>query len=189
VKVDGKLEPGEWFGLDPARGVLLQEGVEGEKVAMSTRAWLAWDDQALYVAFDNAVDKDTPMLREDTWGPNDAVEVSLSDAALGPKAPILVLRGFTNGTFNSSEEAGAPPSAARRAGENVQYAATVIDAGRWVAEMRVPFASLGLNPKPDLRFPFNLAVRKQGADPWVMWRGTGNCTWYVPEAGLVRFRQ
>jgi len=32
-------------------------------------------------------------------------------------------------------------------------------------------------------------VRKQGADPWVMWRGTGNCTWYVAEAGRVRFRR
>jgi hypothetical protein len=35
--------------------------------------------------------------------------------------------------------------------------------------------------------PFSLSVRKMGDDPWVMWRGTGACTWYVPEAGLVRF--
>ncbi|NCQ29028.1 MAG: hypothetical protein GW802_16610 [Armatimonadetes bacterium] len=192
VTVDGKLTPEEWFGLDPAKGLLLQEGVEGEKVALPTKAWLAWDDQALYVAFDNAVSKDLPMLRDDAWGMNDAVEVALSsaalsNAALGAKAPILVLRGFTNGTFDSSEEAGAPPAVARKAGEHVQYAATVVDSGRWVAEMRVPFASLGISPSAELRFPSNLSVRKQGDDPWVMWRGTGNCTWYVPEAGLVRF--
>ena len=48
-------------------------------------------------------------------------------------------------------------------------------------------ASLGIVPKPGLRYPFNLSVRKQGDDAWVLWRGTGNCTWYLPEAGFVRF--
>lgn len=187
VTVDGKLEPGEWFGLDPAKGLLLQEGVDGEKVALPTRAWLAWDDQALYVAFDNTVSKTEKMGMEDGWGSNDAVEVAISNAALGDKAPILVLRGFAGGAFNSSEEAGAPPEVARKAGQNVQYAAKVIDAGRWVAEMRVPFASLGFTPTANLRYPFNLSVRKQGDDPWVEWRGTGNCTWYVPGGGFVRF--
>ncbi|OIO97672.1 MAG: hypothetical protein AUJ92_03215 [Armatimonadetes bacterium CG2_30_59_28] len=53
--------------------------------------------------------------------------------------------------------------------------------------MRIPFASLGITPTADLRYPFNLSVRKQGDDPWGEWRGTGNCTWYLPEAGFVTF--
>jgi len=53
--------------------------------------------------------------------------------------------------------------------------------------MCLPFASRGINPNAKLRFPFNPSVRKEGDAPWVMWRGTGNCTWYVPKAGLVRF--
>ncbi len=183
AKIDGNFDPEEW----PAQGIVLQEGVEGEKVTLPTKAWLAWDDEALYVAFDNAVSKEVPMVRDDAWGGSDAIEIALSNAALGAKAPILVLRGFTNGTFQSSEEAGAPPAVAKKAGEGVQYAARVVDAGRWTAEVRLPFASLGINPNTDLRFPLNLSVRKQGDDAWVMWRGTGNCTWYVPEAGLVRF--
>jgi len=187
VTVDGRLRPEEWFGLDPAQGLVLQEGVDGEKRAMPSRAWLAWDDQALYVAFDNAVDQSIPIAMGDSWGGNDAVEVSLSNPALGATAPILVLRGFACGALNSSEEAGAPPDLARKAGENVQYVAKVTNPGRWVAEMRIPFASLGIDPTADLRFPLNLAVRKQGEEPWVMWRGTGGCTWLVPEAGRVRF--
>ena len=187
ITVDGKLDPAEWFGLDPTKGVILKEGVDGEKVALPTKAWLAWDDQALYIAFDNAVNKDIPMGMEDGWGSNDAVEVAISNAALGDKAPILVLRGFAGNTFVSSDEAGALPDVAKKAGQKVQYAAKVIDKGRWVAEMRIPFASLGITPTADLRYPFNLSVRKQGDDPWVMWRGTGNCTWYLPGAGLVRF--
>ncbi len=187
VTVDGKLDPPEWGGLDPAAALILQEGVDGEKCTLRTLAWLAWDDQALYVAFDNAVDKKLAMGMDDAWGGNDAVEVSLSNAALGAKAPIIVLRGFAGGTFQSSEEAGASPEVARQAGRNVQFAARVLGPDRWVAEMRVPFASLGFTPNADLRYPFNLAVRKQGDEPWVMWRGTGGCTWLVPEAGRVRF--
>ena len=187
IAIDGELRPAEWFGLDPGKGVILQEGVWGEKVDLPTRVWLAWDDEALYVAFDNTVSKGTPMLRDGVWGMNDAVEVALSNAALAEKAPILVLRGFANGTFDSSQEAGAPADTARRAGENVLYAATVVDPGRWAAEMRLPFASLGIDPDAGLRFPLSLSVRKQGQAPWVMWRGTGDCTWHVPEAGRVRF--
>jgi len=187
VAVDGSLTPEEWFGLDPAKGLVLREGVDGEKCKLRTLAWLGWDDHSLYVAFDNAVDRSLPMGMEGVWGGNDAVEVSLSNPSLGAKAPIVVLRGFACGTFYSSEEAGAPPEVARKAGEGVQYAAHVISPARWVAEMRIPLASVGLDPEANLRFPFNLAVRKQGDEPWVMWRGTGGCTWLVPEAGRVRF--
>ncbi|MEN6645026.1 MAG: hypothetical protein ABFE08_21505, partial [Armatimonadia bacterium] len=98
-----------------------------------------------------------------------------------------ILRGFACGAFSSSDEAGAPPNLVRKASENVQFKAKVISPSRWVAEMRVRFASLGLNPRADLRHPFNLAVRKQGDEPWVMWRGTGGCTWLVPEAGRIHF--
>jgi len=187
IRIDGKLDPLEWFGCDHSKGVILQEGVEGEKVALPTRAWLAWDDQALYVAFDNAVNKEIPMGMEDTWGANDAVEVAIANAALGAKAPIIVLRGFASGAFYSSDEAGAPPEVVKKAGGNVEFAAKVVDKGRWTAEMRIPFESLGFTPDGSLRYPFNLSVRKQGDDPWVMWRGTGNCTWFLPEAGLIRF--
>ncbi len=187
VTVDGDLTPEEWFGLSPARGLVLQEGVDGEKCKLRTLAWLGWDDEALYVAFDNAVDPSLPMGMEDVWGANDAVEVSLSNPSLGAKAPILVLRGFACGTCNSSEEAGASPDVARKAGQGVLYAAKAVGPARWVAEMRLPFASLGFEPRANALCPFNLAVRKQGDEPWVMWRGTGGCTWLVPEAGRVRF--
>ena len=74
------------------------------------------------------------------------------------------------------------------AGSNVQYAAKVIDKGRWVAEMRIPSASLGFTPRDGVRYPFNLSVRQQGDAPWVEWRGTGESSWYLPGVGSVRFR-
>lgn len=189
VAIDGKLSPAEWFGLNSRKGLTLQEGVQGETVAFPSKAWLAWDEEALYVAFDNVVNKDLPMARGDVWGANDAVEVALRNPAAGERAPIIVLRGFTNGTFRSSGEAGAPAPVVRKAAQGVRYAATVVDSGRWVAEMRIPFASLAVTPGPGLLLPFNLSVRKQGDDPWVMWRGTGDCTWFVSQAGRVRFAE
>ena len=83
VAIDGRLAPAEWFGLDPARGVRLEQGVHGEKVTYPSTAWLAWDDEALYVAFDNTVSAKTPMQRGDQWGANDAVEFSVCDPRTG----------------------------------------------------------------------------------------------------------
>jgi len=184
VKIDGVLEPTEWFGLEAAKGMAIKEGVDGEKVSFPSKAWLAWDDEALYIAVDNAVDKRQPMSVEDAWGSSDAIEVALSATE---KSPILVLRGFANGTFASSEEAGAPADVAKKAGQNGVDKAGVVDPGQWVAEMRVPFASLGFTPAAGARYKFNLSVRKQGDDPWIEWYGTGSQTWYLPGAGFVRF--
>lgn len=127
------------------------------------------------------------MSLGDTWGGNDAVEISIGNPDTKNRAPIIVLRGFAGGKFVSSDEAGAPADVVKRAGENVSYAASIIDPGRWTAEFRIPFASLGIKPDSTKKYPFNLAVRKMGAEAWVMWRGTGDCTWYVPEAGFIRF--
>jgi hypothetical protein len=187
VQVDGQLESAEWFGLSPAQGILLQEGVDGEKAKLPSRTWLAWDDEALYLAFDNQVNPDTPLGLGDAWGGSDAIEVAISDGTRGKAAPILVLRGFATGTFTSSDESGAPPEVVRKAAEGVQFAARIVDKGRWTAELRVPLASLGFTPKAGVRYPFNVSVRKQGDDPWVEWRGTGDRTWYLPGAGFVRF--
>jgi hypothetical protein len=187
ITVDGALDKNEWFQLDPEKGIPLREGVYGETVRFPSHAWLAWDDNAIYVAVDNAVDKNAGMGMDDAWGGNDAVEIAVSNGAEGNDAPILVLRGFACGAFVSSEEAGASAEAVENAAKGVAYSARVIDKGRWTAEFRIPFAALGIHPAPDLKCPFNLSVRKQGDDPWVMWRGTGNCTWYLPEAGIVSF--
>lgn len=184
VKVDGVLDAAEWFSFDAAKMMPIKEGVDGEKVSIPSKAWLAWDDQALYVAVDNAVDKRYAMGMEDGWGSNDAIEVAISAS---DKAPILVLRGFACGAFQSSDEAGASAEAAKKAGQNVEYKAKVIDSGRWVAEMRIPFASLGFTPAEGAKYKFNLSVRKQGDDPWIEWYGTGSQTWYLPGAGSVRF--
>jgi hypothetical protein len=179
---------------DLAKAMVIAQGIYGEPVALKSYAWLSYDDQNLYVAIRNDVDPKKPIEMGGTWGGNDAVEVALRKMALvasnqwhtDMKAPIFALRGYPNGRFESADEAGAPAEAVRKAGEAVKFAAKVVDAGHWTAEYRIPFAALGLDPKKDVRLQLNISVRKTSGDAaWVMWQGTGGCTWEVEGAGIL----
>ncbi|NUQ00050.1 MAG: right-handed parallel beta-helix repeat-containing protein, partial [Armatimonadetes bacterium] len=183
--VDGKLEPAEWLGLDPAKAMVLEQEVDGRKTSPRSLAWLGWDDQALYIAFDNAVASTPPLRTGAQWGQDDAVEVALRDGLSNKSAPLLVLRGFPNGQAVSSDEAGAPESAVKRVGEALTYRAAVVNPARWVAEYRLPWAALGIDPAKSNRLQFNLAVRKSAQPLWQMWRGTTAQTWRVDEAGIL----
>jgi len=185
ITIDGQLTAAEWNGLDPAKGLTLEQGFAGEKITPASQAWLLYDNDALYVAIDNAVNPKFPVRPGNTWGQDDAVEIALANFAADKKAPIIVLRGFPSGHFESSDEAGAPAAAAKKAGEGVQYKAQMVDGKRWVAEWRVPWASLGLDPAKVSKLNFNLSVRKTADDQWVEWQGTNGCTWQVENAGII----
>jgi len=184
VSIDGIIAPEEWDGADPARAMVIEQGIQGETIPLRSLAWLAYDEKALRVAIDNAVDPWTPLRPGNRWGSDDAVEIALRNPAAAD-APILVLRGFPSGHFESSDEAGAPEAAVRRAAEGVEYRAKVRDSGRWSAEWRIPWASLGLDPSQVRKLAFNLSVRKSAAPLWLMWQGTGGYTWQVDKAGFI----
>jgi hypothetical protein len=185
VTVDGRLDAAEWGGLDPKAAMLLAQGLEREPVTPVSRAWLFHDGAALRLAVDNAVDPTRPLRPGDTWGSNDAVEVAVRNVGAGSAAPILILRGYPSGHFVSSDEAGAPTAAVKQAAVGVQYAATVVDAGRWTAEWCIPFAAMGLDPAKHRRFAFSLTVRKSAGPAWVLWQGTHAATWQADKAGFL----
>jgi hypothetical protein len=197
IIVDGDIKPLEWREtLLSSRTLVIEQGIQGERARPHSLAWLVHDKDALYIAFDNVVDSSKPLRMGATWGQDDAVEIALSPLAKGGHrgvergrggegAPVLILRGYPNGRFESSDEAGAPAAAVRRAAEGVQYKASVPGPDRWVCEWRIPFASLGINPAKQRRFACNLSVRKTAGDQWVMWRGTGGYTWDVDRAGFL----
>lgn len=180
VTIDGRPADGEWPG---GRRLTVEEGVGGEKTAPPTYAWVQHDGEHLLVALDNRVDPGKPLRPGNTWGADDAVEIALR----APGGPILVLRGYPSGHFESSGEAGAPAVAVERAALGVEYAATIVDESRWSCEWRVPLASLGLAADPALRLDFNLSVRKTAQPLWQMLHGTGAHTWDVDRAALLRF--
>ena len=131
------------------------------------------------------MDPAAPLKTGNQWGVNDAVEIAVRNPAAGQAAPILVLRGFPSGHVESSDEAGAPSDAVGKAGAGTTYAARIVDDRRWTAEWRVAFAALGIDPARHARIRFNLSVRKTADAQWLMWQGTGGCTWQVDGAGFI----
>ena len=109
-----------------------------------------------------------------------------ANLAADRNAPILLLRGFPSGHFEASDEAGAARAIIERLPQGVQYKATVAGDGKsWSANWVIPWASLAIDPAKSTKIAFNLSVRKTADDQWVMWQGTGGCTWQVGDAGVI----
>ena len=170
------IDPEEWtpgekqtVAVNAYKPELLQwDAVSGEKASLPSRAWLQVDDDALYVAFDNAIDPDKGVAGGRQWGRSDAVEVALAVVTGDEPGPILLWRGYTDGHVETSSEAGAPKAALDRAIAGVQYGAKVVAKDRWTAELRIPFASLNIAPREhNPRILFSLSVRKVRGDLWV----------------------
>ncbi len=169
----------------PPAKLLLQQGIHGEKLTPTSTANILVEGGNLRVAFDNAIDPKKPLRPGSTWGQDDAVEVAIRNPAAGKAAPIFVLRGFPNGHFESSTEAGAPEAAAKKAGDAVKFSAKIEGKDRWTAQYLIPFAALGIDPAKHKKLEFNLTVRKTAGDQWLMWRGTGGYSWEVAKAGFL----
>jgi hypothetical protein len=158
------------------------------KLKFPSQAWLQHDGTHLYVGIENAVDPTLPMKTGQNWAGNEAVELAFAIAGK-KRSPIIVLRGYTGGRFESSGEAGAPQRVIGEAAQGVEYAAKIVDRSKWTAEWRIPLASLGLDPEAaeHPRLMFNLSLRKTAPRAWAMWRNTRGCTWDVPAAGILQF--
>ncbi len=193
IKVDGVFDPGEWTpaqnqtievrAYDP---LPLRWNVDGTPTKRPSTAWLECDDEALYAIFVNEVDPTKGVSRQHRWGQDDAVEIALAPVADNAVGEIRVLRGYSDGTFESSDEAGAKAPTVKQALAGVSYACRVPKPSQWVAEWRVPFAALGLDPRRrNLPLLFNLSVRKPAGDLWVMWKQGGGFTWRVQNGGVL----
>jgi hypothetical protein len=186
VTVDGVIQPEEWDGAEPGKAMSLEQNLDGSPASPKSQAWLLYDDENLYISVRNEVDPNRPLKTGSAWGQDDAMEVALRNPSRKGNPPIMVLRGFANGNFRSSTEAGAPYDVVLRAEREVVYAAKAVDPGAWVAEWKIPFAILGINPDKHRRIDCNLTVRKTAGPLWLMWQGTGGNSWLLDHAGEIR---
>jgi len=186
VTVDGSIEPGEWNGAGPQAAMLLAQDVEGRKAARQSRAWLAYDQEQLYVAVDNTVDPET-RLNGNQWGQDDAVEISLRVVREGKATSISVVRGYGNGHLEFGRTPSADTEPARMDPGGILYKARAPEPGRWMAEFSIPLRMLELDPAANARVAFNLTVRKSRDDLWLMWEGTRGHSYDVDRAGLLEF--
>jgi hypothetical protein len=164
--------------------LIINKGIEGEAITPASQAWMGWDNQNLYVVFRNDVNPAKPLATKAQWGANDAVEIALRDPSR-QNAPILVWRGYPNGNFETSTEAGASEQATARAAVGVSYNAQIENASSWTATWQIPFVAIGVSPALRRHLDCNLTVRKTVNDQWVMWLGTNGHSWDVSHAGQI----
>jgi parallel beta helix pectate lyase-like protein/cellulose/xylan binding protein with CBM9 domain len=184
--IDGTLAPGEWGG---AAEMALEQDINGAPARPRSQARLSWDDDYLYIAVRNEVNPNEPLKTGSTWGTDDAIEVAIRNPAAEKDPPIAVLRGYANGYFRSTTDAGAPYELVIRMENEAEYEAKIVDSGLWTAEWKIPLAALGFNPDRDSRLDLNITVRKTGPPLWLMWRGTRGNSWLLDRAGVILLRR
>lgn len=197
IVVDGVVNPMEWTPGDATGSAPeihataeLDRTAQRQAAKRPSQAMLQTDTTHLYVNFRNPIDPERGVTNGHHWGKDDAVEIAIAELNGDTLGPIVVLRGYADGKWESSPEAGAPPEIVARAAQGVQYAAFVKDKTIWSAEWAIPFAALGIDPATaNPRLAFNLSVRKPAGDEWVTWSQAGGSTWNVRESGLLWLAQ
>lgn len=132
-KIDGKLDDEIWAGAPHAAGFQTSTGAAKWK----TRAWIAVDNEAFYVAFDCDSPPDTPsgINNEDVlpfWR-DESVELFIAPWGAPGKQSIyqFVVNAAGVRTFLRAEE---------KTPDNLWTASATAHPGGWSAEMRIPLA-------------------------------------------------
>ena len=197
IVIDGVVEPMEWTPGDATGSkpeihdtAELDRTAGRKKAARPSQAMVQTDEQNLYVCFRNPIDPKAGVTGGHKWGADDAVEIALAVMDGKKLGPIIVLRGYTDGTWESSPEAGADPKTVERSKTGVKYAAKVAGPEFWSAEWQIPFAALGIDPRTrNPRLLFNLSVRKPAGNEWIVWSRGGGSTWDVKQSGYLWLAQ
>ena len=182
--LDGKAAAPEWDWAE--RGAVatvaeLSMGLGNGK--QPSRARVAYDDKALYIALVNRVSDTSKLPRTGgTWGEHDGAEICIQDVSAKRPGPVFVVQGYPSGKCESVANADAPTDAVRRLGKAVRYAAS-IGKGTWTGEWCIPFAALGIDAARHPRIRFNIGVRKAAEGEWIAWVSTGGAPWKLARAG------
>ena len=192
IVIDGVVDPIEWTpgdatGVNPEihETAFLEWKPDKTEALHASQALIEVDDANLYVGFRNEVDPAAGVSGGHVWGQDDAVEVALAEVR-DKIGETIVLRGYTDGHWESSDEAGAAPDTVARAGTGVTYAVDVAGKSTWSAEWKIPFEALGIDPAAGSpKLVFNLSARKPYGDEWVMWKRSGGTTWDLTKSGFL----
>lgn len=192
IVIDGAVDPMEWTpgdatGVNPEihETAFLEWDSNKAKALHPSQALLEVDDTNLYVGFRNESDPTSKASGGHVWIKDDAVEISIAEVK-DKIGDIIVLRGYADGHWESSDKAGARKAAVQQSRQGVQYAAKAADKGSWSAEWKIPFSALGIEPGThNPKLLFNLSVHKPADKQWVMLKKSGGSSWDLSKAGFL----
>lgn len=182
--IDGKLDEWSWDGPGVIR--IRELSMEDGNGSQPSRAVVATDGDALYVALENQVSNAAALKRTaGDWGADDGAEVCIQVIRDGKAGPVYVVQGYPSGKCQSVTNAGASDADAKTLGQAVEYAASIGDSA-WSGEWRIPLAALGIEPagKPSIRF--NIGVLKGAQREWIAWVSAGGAPWHMDRAGVLQ---
>ena len=185
VPGDILLKPGDALKLSVNKidqyGNVLEANVKGALVDPPVWAWLTHDGTVLLVGLKTALSKTRDL--GNVWGRSDAVELAFKpdDDFYAEK---LILRGYADGSWETTDEAGTSREGMNRIVQGVQYAAWVGE-DIWSAEWSIPLESLSKTVGDFVQF--NLTVRRVDGQRWIMWRPTGSHSYDVESVGRLQF--
>ncbi len=146
VVVDGALDDPAWQGPPCITRLIQLQPYEGAAATESTRVWIAYDDQALYVAarmWDSHPDSIiAPYFRRDDFVPSDFAGVILDpfhDHRTGYEFVVTPSGAIMDATTANDGEEDA-------SWDGVWEGRAQRDAQGWTCEMRIPFSQLRFAP-------------------------------------------
>lgn len=180
--LDGQLNEKVWDRAARVSGFFSQDGRPSTR---RTAAWITYDDSAIYIGFHCREDNLSNLValakgRDGAVEQDDSVQVLIVPDIAGEDYRAF---GVSVGGVQWDADAGGTAWNADWA-----TAALVRPPGRWVAEMKIPFAALGAVPRPGDTWRI-LLVRN-------IWTGTpevsthlhvGGNLWATDQYARVRF--
>ena len=198
IRIDGKLESDEWFGLDKKKAMVIEREHSGKDTkGAKSYAWLAYDSENLYIAIKHDPDPYTEEMLPRFKLHSPVFEVAIEsqhstksrswwidDMVTGP---IFAITGKYDGEFAVTNLFGAPHDIISKLEKSIQYKVSVIDEEKkeWTAEMSVSFTDLGIKPSDVEQLAFNIGTWKKTG--WFAWVPTGNQIWRIENAGFIKF--
>ena len=199
ILIDGKLGKTEWPGIDSRNKAMLMERdhMTKDKKGPKSYAWLFYDRQYLYIATLHEPDPWKEEMPASAKEHSPAFELSI-EAQTGPHSsgwwmedmptgPIYIVWGYFNGKHQVMNPFKMTFSKVTSLEESIEYKVNVINekTGEWTSEMKIPLASIGIDPLEAEKLCFNLGVWKRGG--WVVWVPTGGSVWRIENGGFIKF--
>ena len=199
IVIDGKLDAEEWMGLDLRKAMTIKQYYTGEeKEGPASYAWMAYDDQYLYVAMSHDADPWKEGMSASLKEKHKPVVEIVFEGQAGPgtrswwredmvTGPLYIFWFLTDGSFETRNIFGMPHSMVVKLQSSIKYSAVLSDTAnfKWVSEMRIPLEDIGINPLEADKLSFNIGIGKRPG--WFAWVATGDSIWRVENAGFIKF--
>jgi hypothetical protein len=155
-KLDANVEADEW----PVPTVTLDRDnksyVPGGPPSL---AQVGYDDQNLYVSLRVNRFRGTTITEGTEWGKDDAAEIRIQGTRPDGTKAMFTIHGFANGTLQCLEDSQPSEGLQKQTKFTGKISKTHWGAHTgWKGEWQIPFAALGIEPKPGLALPFNVRI-------------------------------